>query len=392
MPMRRKNTKKLRFEGLERRALMAGDVTAAVVAGVLEITGDDAGNAIQIKQSGADWKVQGLGTTVNGNNSAQTFTGVTGIAIDLAGGNDLIKVSKGTLSGDFDVSDSVGGRLTVDLSSLNADNITINTPDASDTITLNKCVATTDIRINAFNTSDDGADVVTLLKTSAGGEIGLFTGGGADVITMKNVSAGETLNVGTFTTGESDADVVTIVKANSGDLFEVLTGDGRDTITLSKVQAGTDLSVVAFEMADVTAGDVVNISKSSAVESFQVQIGDGADLLTIVDFTAGDDILISTRESPSDANDTLILTKLNAGNDITILTGEGTDTAILTKVVAANELNVNMEEGNFDRLVVARSRALAAIFEGGDNDGDTLVSSRNSFGTETATGFEFEIG
>jgi hypothetical protein len=391
MQKQNKRQKKLRFEGLENRALMAGDVTAAVVGGVLEITGDGSGNAIEVKQSGANWRVQGLGTTVNDSNSAQSFAGVTDIVIDLGDGNDLIKVSKGTLSGDLGIADS-DGRTVVEVSKINATSIDIATFDDSDTITINKSSATNNIGIASFGTADDGVDVVTVIKSSAGTTFDVLTGGGNDVVTLTSVTANETFAVGTFSSGESDQDVVTISNSNSGDSFEVLTGDGRDTITLSKVQSGADLTVVAFETSGETSADTVNIAKSSAVESLLLQVGDGADLVTITDFAAGEDILISTRESAADANDILFMTKVNAGNDIGILTGDGTDTATLTKVVAVNELNVDMEAGNYDRLIVARSRALTAIFEGGGNTGDTLVQSRNSFGTETATGFEFEIG
>jgi hypothetical protein len=63
MTKQKKNRASLRFEGLENRTLLAGDVTVAVVSGVLQITGDTADNSIQIKQAGADWRVQGIGTT-----------------------------------------------------------------------------------------------------------------------------------------------------------------------------------------------------------------------------------------------------------------------------------------------------------------------------------------
>ena len=391
MSKQNKHAKVLRLEGLENRTLMAGDVTVAVVSGVLEIAGDTADNSIQIKQSGAGWKVQGIGTTINGNNGAQTFTGVTGIEIDLGAGNDLIRATKGTLSGDLLISDLVG-RTVIDLSKINASNIGISTFDQTDAITLNKCTATDGISIESFGTAQDGADTITVIKSSAGTTFDIGTGTGNDVITIKSATAGEAFVVGAFNAGTSDQDVVTITKSSSGDEFDVLTGDGPDTVTLSKVLSGADLRVLAFDSTGDNGIDTVSIVKSGAVGSLEIETGDGLDVVAVVKSTAGDDILISTGATANDAGDILTLTQLNAGNDIIITTGDGTDTATLSKVVAANELNVDMQEGNADRLVVARSRAVDAIFEGGDDDGDTLVQSRNVFGSDVATGFDNEIG
>ena len=81
-----------RFETLERRAMLAGNVGAQQLTGFLLITGDDASNAIQITQvDPTTFKVTGLGTKVNGSNSPQIITGVTGgIGIQMLGGNDVV--------------------------------------------------------------------------------------------------------------------------------------------------------------------------------------------------------------------------------------------------------------------------------------------------------------
>src|SRR5215510_10042589 len=94
------------FERLENRVLLAGDVTAAVVAGTLELDGDSSGNALQIWKVGTDtWKVQGLGTAINGSNSVFIAAGVTnGISAALDAGNNFLKVFNGQLTGGLSVS------------------------------------------------------------------------------------------------------------------------------------------------------------------------------------------------------------------------------------------------------------------------------------------------
>jgi hypothetical protein len=391
MTKHKKNAKSLRFEGLENRTLMAGDVTVAVVSGVLQITGDTADNAIQIKQSGADWRVQGLGTTVNGNNGAQTFTGVTGIAIELGAGNDLIKASKGTLTGSFVIND-VGGQSTIDLSKLSANSIDISTFDARDTIILSKCAATTSFSVNSFSTADDEGDTISIGKSTAGTTFDVATGAGDDVVTIDGVTVVDTFVVNTFSPGESDLDLVKISKSSSGDALDVLTGDGRDFVTLNKVQVGADLQIIVFESTGDTNSDTVDIAKSSAAASVEISTGDGLDGVRLSKFTAGTDILISTSATVADVGDVVILANLSAGNDIVINTGDGTDSASLTKVVAVADLNVNLGEGDSDQLFVARSRALAALFDGGDNDDDLIAFNRNVFTTPNVVGFEHEIG
>ena len=64
-----------RFELLETRSLLAGNVTVAVNAGELDIIGDNANNNIQVTQlvSGA-WKISGTATLINGLTTPYTTT------------------------------------------------------------------------------------------------------------------------------------------------------------------------------------------------------------------------------------------------------------------------------------------------------------------------------
>ncbi len=96
--MRKRNfgqrfSRNLRFENLERRIVLAGNVTVNVAAGVLTIAGDTANNEISVTQGAAadSFIVTGnAGTTIN-NAAAVTTTGVTGnIVINMSNGDDQV--------------------------------------------------------------------------------------------------------------------------------------------------------------------------------------------------------------------------------------------------------------------------------------------------------------
>ena len=91
----------LAVESLERRAMLAGNVTASVVGGNLIIRGDDAGNGVLVQQEAGtgNYSVTGFdfaGSTTKINGTADGTAhlhGVTGnIDIDLKKGNDALGV------------------------------------------------------------------------------------------------------------------------------------------------------------------------------------------------------------------------------------------------------------------------------------------------------------
>src|SRR5687768_11343178 len=97
--------RRLLAEVLERRSVLNGDVTVAVVAGDLVITGDAGHNYINVWQdAGGDWMVAGFyinnhsatTTNVNGQATPQTFSGVTGdLLVDMGDGDDHFILSQG---------------------------------------------------------------------------------------------------------------------------------------------------------------------------------------------------------------------------------------------------------------------------------------------------------
>ena len=106
--------RRLRGEGLEDRRLMAGDVGVEMFGGVLQISGDELGNAVQVaKLANGNLEIRGLSadgglTRINGSFSAFTVpeSAVHGMDVDLGDGDDALYLN--TSAG------AAGNRITID--------------------------------------------------------------------------------------------------------------------------------------------------------------------------------------------------------------------------------------------------------------------------------------
>ena len=106
----------LRFESLERRSLLAGDVTAAVVDGRLVVTGDDFGNNVSIHRGDtpneivvqAGGSLRDLTTTTINGGSRFVATGVTGLIVHLGDGDDTLSVRDVDIAGDVVIDTGMG--------------------------------------------------------------------------------------------------------------------------------------------------------------------------------------------------------------------------------------------------------------------------------------------
>jgi len=94
----RNTRRRLGFETLEQRQLMAGDVSMAIVDGDLEITGPAKSVDLQINDFIGYYKVEGLnGTTVNGQNYQYIHNSwVDDVVIDLPGISGSARIQNGS--------------------------------------------------------------------------------------------------------------------------------------------------------------------------------------------------------------------------------------------------------------------------------------------------------
>src|SRR6059058_5739244 len=104
--------RKCKFESLENRQMMAGDVMASVHAGTLFIKGDNLSNGITITPGAIPKQV--IITGVNAGGSATTVNGVPNgpvavnnvtkdVKIKMLSGNDIVTITNLTVNGSLKI-------------------------------------------------------------------------------------------------------------------------------------------------------------------------------------------------------------------------------------------------------------------------------------------------
>ncbi|HYH64860.1 MAG TPA: hypothetical protein VD866_09225 [Urbifossiella sp.] len=258
----------------------AGNVTAALSGGTLEVLGDATDNRVVLRGHGAGIvEVQGIGTTVNGGAGRATFAGVGRVRVLAADGDDRVTTKRLVLS-DLYVSGGTGNDVlrledTTDAGSGLAIALFGDEPapsgvqtNGSDTI----LVTGTDVRsgeANVFVRGDysfadgsGGRDQITLADTRIEADrfdLFVLAGGGAndlgDAVTVERLTAtvaGESLSPFLLIVGSDGADTVRLRDVDltfdsATDVFVdfgIGTGEGEDVIDAARVSieaiSGTD--------------------------------------------------------------------------------------------------------------------------------------------------------
>jgi hypothetical protein len=211
------NDLKLRFETLERRTMLAGNVTVALHGADLVISGDNDANHIAVTETRVlgvlGYTITGqLKTHINGRSSwfvpAGLVTGNT--KIDLASGSDSLVISKSgkvgvTFCGGLDIDFGYG---------------------ATARAALKDVTVKGDLRIAASN-ADNAIALLTCV--TVGGDACINTGIGADVVCIDRCSIGHDLNLETNDGNDSAA----IKRTNVGNDISIMMGCGDDCLLFS---------------------------------------------------------------------------------------------------------------------------------------------------------------
>jgi hypothetical protein len=201
--------RKCKFESLENRQMMAGDVFASVHAGTLTIKGDNLSNGITITAGPnpnevvvTGINIAGSGTAVNGLvNTPVTLVNVTkDIKISMRRGNDTVNVNNLMVNGD----------------------LKIRTGGGIDTVTVDTSTICGDLEIK----TDGSADHVFVIGSTVAGEAEFETGSDCDDLTITGSTLGKLdvrLNQDNDHLNISGTQVVAETKLNGGkgiNLFE----------------------------------------------------------------------------------------------------------------------------------------------------------------------------
>ncbi len=382
------NGRMLRFEPLETRALLAGNITASVNAGELDITGDTASNSVQVWQTGSGtWKVQGIATTINGSHATFTATGVTGnIEANLNDGNNFIKVFNGTVPGALSIITGKDNdivqvtKVSTGLSTTGgASSLAIDVGNGNNTVTLSGVTTSGETQIDSVNgnavislsnvtanTSDligtndvdtgNGNAIISLSHvkmTNSGGDNFVDTGDGTAIISLANVNWNTSGADNFVDTGDGTA-IISLANVNwntsGGDNF-VDTGNGKATISLVKVGMGTSEADNFVDTGNGTAA--ITISKSAMTTSGDdsenfVDTGNGTAVISILNSTMSTSGTDSENFVETGATAVFSLWKVTMtavdGNNL-IETGDGKDAVALTDVTVEGDLSVKTNGG-----------------------------------------------
>jgi large repetitive protein len=301
--------RKLRFEGLENRRLLEGNVAATLHGGILFVIGDAAANGVAIDPAAKGVQVSGDATTqINGQASPVVFENVKSLMINMKGGDDQVALgggAAGVLAIPRDAWIALGSG--ADQLTVNAQvgrRLTISGGSGDDQITLSGSTIGRSAQIR----TGDGADAVSVVDTSVAKDLAIRTGGdddrsgegdertgdgedgpsapvalGTDVL-VENSQIGRNLLIHT---GAGD-DAVTIDNTSVARLAAVFTGAGDDTVTISDAAQVTNpppsqpfgLTAQTALIVTGSGADSVAVAQTS-VDRFFADLGKGDDVLAL---------------------------------------------------------------------------------------------------------------
>ncbi len=267
--------RRVRFESLEQRQLLAGDVVVGVVQGDLVVQGDELDNHIAIT-AGAEagsFVVTGLdGTTVHLEGQAAagevTVAGVNDdLRIDLGDGSDTLELADAVVNGSVSIRMGVGD-----------DSVAVGSEDGG----VGEALAglfdedvSVAIRGSLRISTDGGEDQVVVDDAAVRGFLDIHTGADNDSVSLGSLvdaNGGVGLNGSSNGAGENGDDLASRLKVRAG--LGVNLGDGDDTLNIHQVAA--HLSA----MVDAGAGNDMIDARLSSMFGLSVLGGDGGDHVT----------------------------------------------------------------------------------------------------------------
>lgn len=309
--MRTLHSRKCRFESLEMRSMLAGNVTVQVTDGDLIITGDRSGNEILIEGTGVSgqYLITPSGDTrINGTPAPFVATGVTDdVTIDLAQGADVLQINNASFPDALSI--QLGfGRDRLEMGAYAAylvNPATVNATSGS-------------VGVNGRFTVDTGedADRATLVRVFGTANWNVSTGTGNDEFIIYIASS----NVLFLNTGSRD-DIVNIVYLSSDSSVSIATDDGNDLISILGSAFDAEVVLSGGGGLDTVAVDFCRFNGPSFL---------------LADSGSGDDFILFARSI--------------VDNQVAIFTGDGFDNGVIGRYYADAQGNFATGGNNVFRL------------------------------------------
>ena len=320
----KKNSRRTyRFESLELRNLLAGNVTTSVTSGQLVITGDSASNEIVITQvDPTTYKVAGTsGTKVDGHSSS-TVPGITiGINVQLNDGNDAVTLKNLSLNGMILLMGN-GNDTVVATGCTESGGVGFfEGADGNNTFTITNCIFNAGLTIAGHA----GRDTVAMSKVSVIGGLQIELGDGANALSMSNVTVSgqqvppveDVPRAGAIITTGSGADVIAMNNVNIVGFTQIDTQGGNDSVTIANSSFGNPVTVTETGPPDGTNSPNIDASLNDHNFGLYLQTGLGNDAVTVSNTKIFGTIYVDTSNEVTADGPAPVLTSYNIkdGND-----------------------------------------------------------------------------
>jgi hypothetical protein len=280
MTSRKNSSRKLSFQTLEDRQLMAANVTAAVSNHMLNITGDSNADSIQIVQVGKNkFEVIGEnGTKVNKHNN-QTFSGVTG-DVNVTFFND----------GQLDVGDANKPNKTVSITG-NL-NVQFNGGDSSINILgLQSALIGGSLSVT---TAAEAENHIQIISGSVGKDVNINVNASENSVEMFAETIGRDFNFKNSLNDVADSDAqrddLEIVDGSVGRNATILTGTGDDFVQMDGISIGGELTIITGDGNDEVVLGGFDPSQQDLIKNLEPPVGMNADQV-YADLGNGNDVL-----------------------------------------------------------------------------------------------------
>lgn len=266
----RKQNKRNDYQVLEPRKMLAGDVTATVNDGLLQIIGDAEGNEIIVagRPDGTATVFPIGDTTINGSSDPFVVTtSLDDVDVQLNQGDDNATIQGLVLSQSLRVRTNAGDDTTF-VHHIEVQRFEQFAGDGDDTLEFNNVYSLGSILISGENNDD----VVSITNLAAGTSATIQTGNGVDTVAIDNLGVTDNINLNTGDAGdqviltgrvygyranfllEQGNDSLNILPATSSETATFLRelniegGDGNDSISM-------DASVTSPRTTNIDGGD-----------------------------------------------------------------------------------------------------------------------------------------
>ncbi len=257
MKKNRKQNNRSTYQILEPRKMLAGDVTATVNDGLLQVVGDIEGNEI-IVAGRADGTVSVIGinnTTINGGTAPFVVsTTLNDVDVQLNAGDDNATIQGLVLSDSLRVRTGAGAD-TTSVHHIDVSRFEQFGGDGNDQMEFNNVYSRRSILISGENNDD----IVSITNLAAGTNANILTGNGNDTVAIDNLGVKNNLNLNTgngndqaIMTGQVYGYRANLLLGQGSDALHVLPGTSNETALFFRglnIQGGDGDDSVSLDAA-----------------------------------------------------------------------------------------------------------------------------------------------